>query len=181
MTSRREVLKYPDMFFNGYIKKFALIVFLCLILSVPAGAMGKAGASALEVAGGFGAGLGGLLFAVPIGNIFNTDHYGGVGFMAAMLAGYPAGAALGVYAVGEWAEGDSVSDAKSLGITMGASFATMGASYLIGRLKGMFFGFLLTPVIDTLVYNLVKETVPEEERINGNGNYTRIINFSVSF
>ncbi len=166
---------------NGYrIGLLLLVVVVCLSLPISAGAMGKVGASALEVVGGFGAGLGGLVFVIPIGNVFNTDHYGGVGFMAAMLGGYPAGAALGVYAVGEWAEGDSVSDAKSLGITMGASFVTMGASYLIGRLKGMFIGFLLTPVVDTLVYNLVKEVAPEEET-GGNASYTRLINFSVSF
>jgi hypothetical protein len=165
----------------GYrIGMLLLVASLCLSLPLSANAMGKAGASALEIAGGYGVGLGGLVFAIPIGNVFNTDHYGGVGFMTAMLVGYPVGAALGVYAVGEWAEGDSVSDAKSLGITMGASFATMGASYLIGRLKGMFYGFLLTPVVDTLVYNLVKEVAPEEE-IDGNDSYTRLINFTVSF
>lgn len=178
MTSLPVVLEYRVMVICYRIGLLLLVASLCLPLS--ANAMGKAGASALEVAGGYGVGLGGLVFAIPIGNIFNTDHYGGVGFMVAMLGGYPAGAALGVYAVGEWAEGDSVSDAKSLGITMGASFATMGASYLIGRLKGMFFGLLLTPVVDTLVYNMVKGVAPEEE-IEGNGSYTRLINFSVSF
>lgn len=163
---------------NRYPLYILIVVVLCLALSIPAGAMGKAGAVPLEIVGGYGVGFGGVIFAIPIGNLFNTDHYGGVGFMAAMLGGYPAGAALGVYAVGEWAEGDSVNDAKSLGITMGASFATMGVSYLIGRLKGMFFGFLLTPAVDTLVYNLVKEVTPEDE---AGERYSRIINIRVSF
>ena len=61
---------------------------------------------------------------------------------------------------------------------MGASFATMGASYLIGRLKGIFFGLLLTPAVDALAYNLVKEVAPEDE---GSERYTRIIDISVSF
>ena len=125
------------MVINSISVRLFVIIVLLLSLSVSAGAMGKAGAVPLEILGGYGVGFGGVIFAIPIGNVFNTDQYGGVGFMADMLGGYPAGAALGVYAVGEWAEGDSVSDAKSLGITMGASFATMGASYLIGRLKGM--------------------------------------------
>ncbi|MCP4231698.1 MAG: hypothetical protein GY771_16330 [bacterium] len=160
--------------------KLALIIAFCLTIPFPAYAMGKAGAVSLEVVGGFGVGFGGLILGIPVGNLFNTDHYAGVGFMTAMMAGYPAGVALGVYGIGEWVDGDSVSDGKSLGVTMGASLATMGASYLIGRLKGMFYGFLLTPVVSTLAYNLVKETIPENDGTTDDS-YSRIINFSINF
>jgi hypothetical protein len=164
----------------SYAVRIAIIGSICLAAPFQAGAMGKTGAVPLEIVGGFGVGFGGLILGIPIGNLFNTDQYGGVGFMTAMMAGYPAGVGLGVYAVGEWVEGDSVSDGKSLGVTMGASLATMGVSYLIGRLEGMFYGFLLTPVVGTLAYNLVKETAPSDGEVSGE-KYSQIINISVGF
>ncbi len=125
-----------------------LILFAALCISAgSASAMSRGWAVPLEVAGGYGLGIGSSILVYA-----TADGYKGFSPLGIlyMLVVYPAASALGVYAVGELAEGDSTNDALTLGVTMAASYGSFAASFAFGGWSGAM-AIILPPLVDTLV------------------------------
>jgi hypothetical protein len=144
----------------------------------PASAMSKGWAVPLEIGGGYGLGLGTTFLAFGASGGFDS-HAGFAKGILAFFVVYPGASALGVYAVGELAEGDSTNDALSLGATLGASYGSFIASFAFGDWSAPM-AIILPPLVGTLTYNLVKDVEPEDET-RSTENYTHLVSFGVGF
>jgi hypothetical protein len=160
--------------------KTALIILAAVsIAAAPGSAMSKGWAVPLEVVGGYGLGIGVTMLAFGASGGFDS-HGGFAKGILAMFVVYPAASALGVYGVGELAEGDSTNDALTLGATLGASYGSFIGSFIF-RDSFPAMAIILPPLVDTLVYNLVKEVEEKPVIHPDEGTYTHLISFSVGF
>ncbi|MCP4231373.1 MAG: hypothetical protein GY771_14665 [bacterium] len=159
-------------------KTLLLIAIIC-IASGSASAMSRGWAVPLEVVGGYGVGIGSSVIAYGSAGGF-SNCVGTLKGILAIFVVYPAASALGVYAVGELAEGDSTNDALSLGATLGASYGSFIASFAFRELSAAM-AIILPPLVDTLVYNLVKDVDEDNGEIRPAGRYTHLVSFSVGF
>jgi hypothetical protein len=155
-----------------------MLIVIIGIAAAPASAMSKGWAVPLEVAGGYGLGIGSSILVYA-----TADDYKGFSPLGIlyMLVVYPAASAAGVFGVGELAEGPSTNFGVTLGATLGASYGSFIGSFLF-RDSFPLLSIIVPPLVDTLVYNLVKDVEEDIVEIQPDeGTYTRLISFCVGF
>ena len=158
----------------------ALILTIAVCIATgSASAMSRGWAVPLEIGGGYGVGIGAAMLAFGASGGFDS-HGGFAKGMLAMFVVYPGASALGVYGVGELAEGDSTNDALTLGLTAAASYGSFAASFVFGDWSAPM-AIILPPLVSTLAYNLVKDVEEDAEEIKRGESYTHLVSFSVGF
>ena len=159
-------------------KVLILSITLCIAVG-SASAMSRGWAVPLEALGGYGVGFGGsaLAFMAAGGTKGGFDTLAGALVVAAV---YPGFSALGVYGVGELAEGDSENDVLSLSVPFVASYASFFAPMILGDSgASTVLALVLPPLVSTLAYNLVKDVEEDVVEIQPDESYTHLVSFSV--